>query len=64
MFYTVNIDTHSAHTVIAGSKTEKAILSKPDTKMIIVGGYFHKIFKSATEAKTYLDMLMLHGCQS
>ena len=65
-FFTVNIETHSLHTVRASSPLEDLLNNKSigERLTVKVGNERHAVFESAEEARDYQTMLQLNGVQS
>lgn len=66
MFYTVNHDLHTLHTVRPGSELETKLSIMDSNKKripLLVKNAKHSVFRSAEEARGFLYMLMLNGNQ-
>lgn len=64
MFYLVDTQMHTAHTVKPGSKTEANILVDTSKKCLKIKGRVYKIFSSTQEVTAYLALLLIHGTQN
>jgi len=65
MFYTVNHEMQTFHTVRQGSKLEEKISAKnfQARLLIVVKGCRHSVFKTPEAAKAFHALLVLDGCQ-
>lgn len=65
MFYAVNHEMQSLHTIRAGSALEEKISKKSfeNKLLILVKGVRHSVFKSTEAAKAFHAMLVLDGGQ-
>ena len=59
-FYTINLKTHSQHTVKIGSELANRIAAK-NAKCVKIGNDKHKVFTSIESAKAYSAILLLIG---